>query len=255
MTADISFNNTLANQQSVTTSGAAQEGLETNAQRAQLNQDFDDFLVLLTTQLQNQDPLDPMDSKEFTNQLVQFSQVEQQINTNQKLDDMLQLDLASISSVALGYVGLDVNYISQEASFDGETPINISYSLAEQATAATLNILDENGNVVYSEQAPTAAGVSKITWDGSVDGSDLPAEEGTYSVRIDALDTQGNSLEATTVVSGNVRGIESQDGVIFLLIGERAVPLSSVLNASIPEEQETAGNDDPEGDSEEGESA
>jgi len=67
-------------------SGLTTDAQKTTASKASLSQDFDDFLQLLTTQLQNQDPLNPMDSNEFTNQLVQFSQVEQQINSNQKLD-------------------------------------------------------------------------------------------------------------------------------------------------------------------------
>ena len=96
----------------VTITGALQNAQNTQQQSVTLAEDFSQFLTLLTTQLQNQDPLSPMDSTEFTNQLVQFSQVEQQINSNKKLDNLVQLQLASVSNVALGYVGLDISYIS-----------------------------------------------------------------------------------------------------------------------------------------------
>ena len=106
----------------VTLTSTATSAAKTQAQSVKLAEDFTQFLTLLTTQLQNQDPLNPMDSTEFTNQLVQFSQVEQSINTNQKLDDLLALQLGGLSTVALGYVGMDVTYTSTEMNWDGAHP-------------------------------------------------------------------------------------------------------------------------------------
>lgn len=207
----------------------------TEQQSVALAQDFTDFLTLLTTQLQNQDPLSPMDSTEFTNQLVQFSQVEQAINQNQKLDDMLALQLGSISSVALGYVGLDVSYRGSEFAFDGQDPVKINYSLGEDAYSAKINVFDERGSLVYTADAPKSSGSHEITWDGSHMGGGF-VEEGTYSVSVDAFDPEDNLIDTATVVSGRVRGIESQNGVIYLLVGERAVPLNSIINATVPPE-------------------
>jgi len=102
----------------VTTSGQAVQAAQTAQQSVSLAEDFTQFLTLLTTQLQNQDPLSPLDSNEFTNQLVQFSQVEQGINTNSKLDDLLSLQLNGAATSALGYVGLDVQYVSAEVSLE-----------------------------------------------------------------------------------------------------------------------------------------
>ena len=92
----------------VSISNIAAQSAASQAQKAQLNQDFDDFLTLLTTQLQNQDPLEPMDSNEFTNQLVQFSQVEQQLATNDLLEDMRALSVLNTTQLGLGFVGMDV---------------------------------------------------------------------------------------------------------------------------------------------------
>jgi flagellar basal-body rod modification protein FlgD len=202
-------------------------------QKASIAQDFDDFLRLLTTQLQNQDPLNPMDSNEFTNQLVQFSQVEQQINTNQKLDSISALQLSSSISAALGYVGLDASYVSNEASFDGETPVNITYSLERASRIAKMSIIDDKGETVYTKDVATTVGQNKVTWDGKDnDGNVMP--DGTYTIQIDALDPDDAAVKSTIVVQGLVRGIETQDGTIHLLVGDRAVPIANVLNAAQP---------------------
>lgn len=228
----------------VTVTGAVQNANKTQQQGVQLAEDFNQFLTLLTTQLQNQDPLNPMDSSEFTNQLVQFSQVEQSINANQKLDDLVSLQLGSASSFALGYVGLDVNYISSEMNFDGATPVEVSYATDGSVVSATINIYDENGALVFTQNAPSDAGSHDFTWDGSHRGGGT-VSAGTYSVVVDAKDAEGNSIDTSTAVSGHVRGIESQNGTIFLLVGDRAVPLGQVINATQPGTQNgTAAQDD-----------
>ncbi len=217
----------------VTLMGAANNAQRTEMQGAQLAEDFNQFLVLLTTQLQNQDPLNPMDSTEFTNQLVQFSQVEQAINTNQKLDDLVSLQIGSAAGMALGYVGLDINYMSGEAYYDGDTPIEISYALEKEARQVTMNIYDEANNLIYTTAAPTAPGTQRVTWNGDHLGGGK-VESGTYKIVIDAFDSEGQNIEKATAVSGNVSGIESQNGMVFLLVGERAVPLGQVINAKLP---------------------
>ncbi len=225
----------------VTVTGAINNAQKTQQQSAKLAEDFDQFLVLLTTQLQNQDPLNPMDSSEFTNQLVQFSQVEQSINTNQKLDDLVSLQLGSVSSVALGYVGLDVNYISSEMTYDGQTPVKISYALESEAYGAKVNVYNESGELVYSKAVDKTAGAHEFVWDGSHQGGGK-VDAGTYSVSIDATDSEGKMIDTSTVVSGHVRGIESQNGVVYLLIGERAVPLGQVINATLPANSAASNN-------------
>lgn len=218
----------------VTSTGAAQNAQNTVQQKITLAEDFSQFLTLLTTQLQNQDPLSPMDSTEFTNQLVQFSQVEQQINSNQKLDDLVALQLSSISSVALGYVGMDISYLSAEASYDGTTPVKINYSLSDEAIEAKVNIYDEDGALVYSGAVPKTAGRHEFTWTGiETDGDAVGA--GTYTVKIDAIDSDDDPIATSTAVSGRVRGIETQNGVVMVLVGDRAVPISTILQARIPD--------------------
>ncbi len=224
----------MATTNAITTStGLAEQSSQTTSQKVTLADDFSDFLRLLTTQLQNQDPLSPMDSTEFTNQLVQFSQVEQQINSNQKLDSLLALQLSSISSVALGYVGMDISYVSSEMNYDGTTPIDINYALSADAVSAKVNVYNEEGELVYSADAPKDTGTNKFTWNGTNTGGQ-PVEAGTYTVKIDALDKDDKAIENSTVVTGHVRGIETQNGVVYVLVGDRAVAISSIVNATTP---------------------
>ena len=217
----------------VTINSALQGQANTQAASTGLAEDFTEFLQLLTIQLQNQDPLSPMDTTEFTNQLVAFTGVEQQINTNQKLDDLVALQLGNTLGSALGYVGLDIAYVSSEFNFDGENPNTIRYSLNDQASSSTLRILDEGGDIVFETSAATAVGQNEFVWDGELTngGTAIP---GTYRVQIDALDSDDNPVTSTAVVTGRVTGVESQNGSIFAIVGERAVSLGNILSVNEP---------------------
>jgi flagellar basal-body rod modification protein FlgD len=205
---------------------------KTDAATGQLATDFNDFLILLTVQLQNQDPLSPMDTTEFTNQLVAFAGVEQQINTNQKLDSLVSLGLGSALGAAQSYVGKEISYVSSEFNHTG-TPSKIKYSLASEAVTSKISIYDESGKVVYTAEAGKTAGVHDFIWDGSLTAGGKAAA-GTYEVKIDAVDINGEAIQATSVVSGIVRGTETQNGQIFVLVGDRAVALQNVLNTGAP---------------------
>jgi flagellar basal-body rod modification protein FlgD len=217
----------------LTSTAATTSANKTQLAQQELSSNFSQFLRLLTTQLQNQDPLSPMDSAQFTQQLVMYSQVEQQLATNTKLDNLTTVSMNSSLALALGYVGKDVTYTSAELNFDGAEPVEISYNLTEATTSATMNILDEDGNVVYSKPVSDATGLNKVSWDGMTTQG-TTAEAGTYAIQIVALDAEGSPETVTTAVTGLVRGIENQNGVPNLLVGERAVPLDSVINASTP---------------------
>lgn len=215
----------------VTFQSAAAGAQQTNTSTASLAGDFNQFLTLLTTQLQNQDPLNPMDTTEFTNQLVAFSGVEQQINTNKKLDDLVALQLSGAFSSALNYVGMDVNYISNEFAFDGTNSNRIAYALDGEATTAKVSIYDEAGELVYQKDGTTSSGSNEMYWDGTMNnGQKAPA--GTYTVKIDAVNSSGEGVDSTTVVSGKVKGAESQGGQVFLIVGERAVNVGSIINVN-----------------------
>ncbi|PCI99710.1 MAG: flagellar hook capping family protein [Alphaproteobacteria bacterium] len=221
----------------VTISNALNFAENTANSSATLSQDFDDFLVLLTTQLQNQDPLDPADSSEFTSQLVQFAGVEQSINTNQKLDALVSLNIGSSFSSALNYVGKDISYISAEGHFNGTNPVKIAYAINGDSVDTTINVFDEDGTLIFSEGV--SGGATEFTWDGK-DENGIVQPSGTYEIRVDALDGQNASLSVTTVVTGHVSGIETQNGTTFLLVGSRAVSLGNIINVVEPTTTSTA---------------
>lgn len=223
----------------VTNTTLATDATKTAASATALNGTFNNFLTLLTTQLKNQDPLNPMDSAQFTNQLVAFSGVEQQINTNQKLDNLLALQLNTASTVGLGYVGMDITYTSAEANYDGAAPVNINYSMPSDASTLKVNVYDASGNLVRSMDGAKATGGQQVVWDGKDDSGNAVAA-GTYSINVAAADANGQPITAATAVNGTVRGIETQNGSIYLLVGSRAVPLTSVIQAVKPDASTTS---------------
>lgn len=214
----------------VNISTALKQQASTQASASGLAKDFSQFLTLLTVQLQNQDPLSPMDTSEFTNQLVAFTGVEQQINTNQKLDSLVAMQLGQSFSAAQSYVGNDISYVSTEFNYTGE-PASMRYSLNAGATTSKINILNEAGEVVYTTEAAKTVGAHQFVWNGETNNG-MPAAPGTYEIAVAAADSAGNAIQSNTVVQGRVHGVESQNGTIYLLVGDRAVALANVLNTS-----------------------
>lgn len=199
-----------------------------------LNQDFDQFLRLLTTQLQNQDPLSPMDSTEFTNQLVAFSGVEQQIKTNEQLQNLLAFQTLNLTAVGLSFIGKNVEV--QDSSFraDGSSSTSLSYVMRAGAEKGTIAITDADGKTVYSADADLTPGTNKFVWDGK-DKNGVPVPPGTYTLKVSAMDKDNNSLNLTTFVPGFVEGIESgDDGQLNVIVDGRLIPVTAVRKATVP---------------------
>ncbi|MCK4944763.1 MAG: flagellar hook assembly protein FlgD, partial [Alphaproteobacteria bacterium] len=142
-----------------------------------LNQNFDQFLLLLTTQLKNQDPLAPMDSTQFTNQLVSFSGVEQQIKMNDTMSKMLDMSQTNQTTLGLSYIGLNVALDGNQFEYPGSGVMQMSYNMPSDAAAGTVTILDKDSNVVYSQNAELSTGKHKFYWSGQ-DQNGTPAPAG-----------------------------------------------------------------------------
>ncbi len=210
------------------------QGAKAANSRDRLAQDKDTFLRLLTTQLQNQDPLNPMDSTEFTNQLVAFSGVEQQIQANQTLANLQTMSILNLSTMGLGYIGLNVDIAGNNLTFDGQTPISMSYNLLEPAANARLSIVDDTGATVFSTPAEISQGKHEFTWDGR-DGSGQLLPQGNYKVQISAINDAGKTIGTSTIVPGWVEGIETgDDGNVLLLVGNNKIPITDVRKARVP---------------------
>lgn len=175
--------------------------------RTRLSDNYDTFLVLLTAQLQNQDPLAPMDSTQFTQQLVQFSQVEQQIRTNEQLEGLAGQYNAAAAGAALSYLGKDA-IISANQTYLAGGGANWAYRLPEAATEMTVSVKDMQGRTVYSSTTEArGAGEHLFTWNGTKsDGS--TAADGVYQIVIDAKNSAGTSLTPTVTVRETIMGVD-----------------------------------------------
>lgn len=210
-------------------SGAtALDGSRSATNGRQLQEDLNRFLNLLVTQLQNQDPLDPMDANEFTSQLVQFASVEQQIYQNANLEKLLQ-------ATENGQVAAMVNYLGTVAEVSGNAlPLangnaTATYTLAEDTTATTLAVKDASGQVVFVAPGEIASGRHTFTWNGTdMSGRALP--EGAYSIEVSAKRRDGTSADVSQTAFGRISGASVEGGQVMLFMGSIAVPMDDVLS-------------------------
>lgn len=191
-----------------------------------LAENFDTFLTLLTTQLKNQDPLSPLDSNQFTQQMVSMTGVEQQIATNQLLKQLVGNTGSNMAS-AVGLIGKNVRATSDAAQLAGGQAGWI-YSLDQTAASVKLEVLDASGRVVHAEMSDgLAAGDHEFVWDGKGPGGARMAD-GTYTLRVSAAGDDGGKIAASTSVQGLVTAIEQSNGDTLLTINGGRVPWNNV---------------------------
>ena len=218
--------------------GSSSSSSSTSMTGARLADNFDTFLQILTTQLRNQNPLDPLDTNQFTQQLVQFSGVEQQLKTNQFLEAMMTSTQNANNSQAVSYIGKIVTAEGSKTELvEGKATWHFATSKAADITAT---VRDEDGNVVYTKTGKVNQGESVFTWDGiGSDGRKKP--EGSYSVTIEGRDSEGKLVDVATQMTGEVTGIDFSGSEPVLIVGGAKVNLSSVLSVR----QKTAADDAP----------
>ena len=194
--------------------------------RQEIAGNFQDFLLLLTTQLKNQSPLDPLDTNQFTQQLVQFASVEQQLKTNETLSTLVAGAKASTASAAAGLVGTTVTVDGASATMTGG---QATWTLkpAKAAANATLTIKDSTGKVVATQQKALAAGSQAYAWDGRLASGGL-ATAGTYTLSVAARDAAGQPVDVQTDVHGTVSSVDMSGDSPILVVGSSRVPLSAV---------------------------
>lgn len=193
---------------------------------AALSGDFNTFLKLLTTQLQNQDPTAPMDSNQFTQQLVEFSQVEQQINTNDNLKTLIGQGTSTQGAYAVSYLGKQVTLDNGQAALSNGAA-NWNYTLTSPSAGTTLTVTDANGNVVYSAAGEQTAGQHSFSWNGqSLAGTQLP--DGTYKLAVQAEGANGETVTSSVSSTGLVSEVDMSGATPQLMIGPMSVPLTSV---------------------------
>jgi len=200
---------------------------------------FDSFLSLLTTQLQNQNPLDPLDTNQFTAQLVQFSGVEQQLKTNDYLSSLVANNANTVNTNAVSYIGKTVTASGTRSELVNGKAV-WSFSLPSDASV-NVNIKDANGNVVYTETGDLKQGAGTFTWDG-MDSQGSAQPNGTYSISMQATDNQNKSVNVSTLATGVVTGVDFTGSEPVLLVGSTRLNLSGVTAVSATDTSYSSGS-------------
>jgi flagellar basal-body rod modification protein FlgD len=195
--------------------------------RTRLSDNYDTFLILLTAQLQNQDPLAPMDSTQFTQQLVQFSQVEQQIRTNEQLEGLVSQYQAASAGAALSYLGRDAIIEARETYLAGGAA-NWAYTLPTTATTMTIQLRDPSGRLVYeTDAANRGVGEHLFTWDG-VKTNGETAEDGVYTIQITAKNADGSTITPRIAVRETIMGVDFSGGTPVIITPSGTRELGSI---------------------------
>jgi flagellar basal-body rod modification protein FlgD len=195
----------------------------------QIAGNFQSFLQLLTTQLQNQNPLDPLDTNQFTQQLVEFAGVQEQLNTNDSLQTLVSLQQTAQATQALTFVG-------KTAIVNGSTAAMSNSSASWELTVPSnsnvnISIANSSGQTVYTATVPESAGSQKFAWNGiGSDGTQWP--DGQYTLTASTTDSSGNSVGITTQVAGTVSGVNLTASPPLLMINGQSYTVNQIQSIS-----------------------
>ena len=196
-----------------------------------LNTDYNSFLKLLTTQLKNQDPLSPMDTNTFTQQLVAMNGVQQQLLTNNLLTALV--GQGSSAATAVNLIGKQVQAQSATATMNNGS-VDWTYELDGNAAAATMQVLDSTNKVVFTGAAPDLTkGQHSYTWNGTT-SSGGKVTAGAYTLKIIANDSALKPIDTNVFVSGVVTGVQQTGGSTQLNLGSTTVDFGNVTTVKNP---------------------
>lgn len=183
-------------------------------------------MTLLTAQLKNQDPLSPMDSSEFTNQLVQYSEVEQSMKTNSLLESLNSLVTSNNGSYAVSYLGKTATTTDTTAALE-DGSANWNYNIPSSASNVTLKIYDENDNLVQTIDGTKTEGTHTLSWDGTKSNG-VKVTSGNYTLEVEAVNSSGTDLDATVTRTGVISAVDMSGSEPKVLIGGTYVSLSDI---------------------------
>ena len=217
-------------------SSVGSEVIDTSTQAGQsqqkLQDDLNQFLNLLVAQLQNQDPLEPLDANEFTAQLVQFASVEQQIQQNSNLEKMLAVNETAQAATMVNYLGTVVEVKGSEFQLlNGQAMM--TYTLPPGVHENTLTIVDASGKSVFTTEGQKDTGMHQVGWDGTNnDGEQLA--DGAYKLIVSAKDVDGNLLDVSQTVFGYVTATGINDGNVTVSMGDIETDMTNILSVERP---------------------
>jgi flagellar basal-body rod modification protein FlgD len=217
--------------QAITSTTAASSGPATTS-RASLANNFETFLTLLTAQLKNQDPLSPLDSKDFTNQLVQFSGVEQQLKTNDLLSSLTENTKLSAGATAVAYLGKEATANTSVAAIAAGGNATWNYELPRAAQTVSLRVIDSSGRVVATASGETTRGEKAFQWDGK-DQSGREVAAGTYRLEVNAIGGDGQPIIGSVSRRGLISAVDLSGSAPTVTIAGASVPLSSITKIGL----------------------
>jgi flagellar basal-body rod modification protein FlgD len=198
----------------------------------QLASNFNDFLTLLTTQLQNQDPLDPMDTNQFTQQLVEFTGVQQQVDMNSNMQTLISLQQTSEATSAMQYLGSSVTLTGSSATLASGSPATWSLNSPSPATG-NVTITNSSGQTVYTGTVSLNTGTQSYSWNGQgTNGVTYPA--GQYTLAISATSATGTPVTVSTAIQGTVSGINLSQSPPEVTVSGQNYPITAIqsINSS-----------------------
>ncbi|HEY5006677.1 MAG TPA: flagellar hook capping FlgD N-terminal domain-containing protein [Caulobacteraceae bacterium] len=209
-----------------TTNSAANNGL------AQLADNYQTFLSLLTTQLKNQDPLSPLDTNQFTQQLTQMTGVEQQLLSNQLLQQLVSQSQGGGLTSAVGLIGKTVNATDTSATLQNGSA-TWQFSTASAPSSVNATVSDSSGNVIWTGGlSPNGAGAQSFTWNGENQAGVQQTNGGAYTLAINATDANGATIPVSTNITGTASAVQQLNGTTMVTINGVQVPLSSVTGVN-----------------------
>ena len=209
------------------TASSSSTAADINNSLASLANNSQTFLTLLTTQLKNQDPTSPLDTNQFTAQLTQMTGVEQQLLSNQLLQQLVTQSSGGGVTGAVGLIGKSVTASGSTATLQNGSA-TWQYTLGSQSAGVTVQVSDSNGNVVYSGAAPNGTGAQTFTWNGKNTAGQQQANGGTYTLAVTASDANGSAVSVSNTVQGTAAAVEEVNGETMVTVGGVQVPLSAV---------------------------
>ena len=192
---------------------------------------FQTFLTLLTTQLKNQNPLDPLDTNQFTQQLVQFAQVEQQIKQNSQLETLIAINKAAETTTALAYVGTTVAIDGKTAALKNQQA-TWTFNVPKPVST-TVTIKNATGQTVYNGNFSMNAGMSTFEWDGR-DANGVQWPDGNYTISVTAKDANGQTVEIPSEIQGVVDSVDVTKTPPELSVGGQPFTLDKVKRVVRP---------------------
>jgi len=198
-----------------------------------LANNYETFLKLLTTQLKNQDPLSPLDTNNFTQQLTAMTGVQQQLLTNQLLTQMISQGQVGLSGSAVGLIGKQVTAENPVMTLQNHD-IQFGYSLDKGASDTTLEVLDANGQTVWSGKATdNAAGPHILDWNGKNGRGGQMPDGGAYTLRVTSLDSGGSKVASVTTTTGVVTRVENVNGQTVLTLGNAKALITNITGVTV----------------------